>query len=81
MASTKVEYLAYPTEAGVVVLGSANFADFIAEQEYTIVEFYAPWYAWLGLGLGLGIGLGLGLARSWSSTRRGTPAHAQGCSL
>ena len=35
----------YPTEGGVVVLGPTNFAGFIAEQEYTIVEFYAPWYA------------------------------------
>ena len=35
----------YPTEGGVVVLDPTNFAGFIAEQEYTIVEFYAPWYA------------------------------------
>jgi len=33
----------YPTEGGVVVLDSTNCAAFIAEQEYTIVEFYAPW--------------------------------------
>ena len=33
----------YPTEGGVVVLDSTNFAPFIAEQAYTIVEFYAPW--------------------------------------
>ena len=33
----------YPTEGGVAVLDPTNFADFIAEQDYTIVEFYAPW--------------------------------------
>jgi len=33
----------YPTEGGVVVLDPTNFAGFIAEQAYTIVEFYAPW--------------------------------------
>jgi protein disulfide-isomerase A1 len=33
----------YPTESGVVVLDPDNFEQFIGEQDYTIVEFYAPW--------------------------------------
>ena len=45
LCSTAAAAEKYPTEGGVVVLDPTNFAGFIAEQEYTIVEFYAPWYA------------------------------------
>ena len=33
----------WPTEKSVVVLDDSNFDDFVSAQEYTIVEFYAPW--------------------------------------
>lgn len=33
----------WPTEKGVVVLDPKNFESFIDSQDYTIIEFYAPW--------------------------------------
>jgi protein disulfide isomerase family A protein 3 len=32
-----------PTEDGVFVLSNDNFDQFINDQEFTVVEFYAPW--------------------------------------
>jgi len=33
----------FPTDNEVYVLGNDNFDEFIQEEAYTIVEFYAPW--------------------------------------
>ncbi|KAI6241659.1 putative protein disulfide-isomerase A4 [Aphelenchoides fujianensis] len=38
-----VQTAEYPKEEGVVVLGDANFDEFLKENPTALVEFYAPW--------------------------------------